>query len=463
MTARQVSETITGPPRPEAPLVLDFSPPKPLGLWDQTVLWGSLGVSLTGPVTALYVLAPLQDGTRMSLFAALVATVVGAVVGSALLGLAAVPGAALGAPAMVTLRGLFGRYGSLAPTVLNIAQNVGWGTIEVIVISSAATALTAERFRVMWVLAAGVAATFMAVRPLGSVRALRKVIIWFVLAASVYLFVELLREPLPPLMQGGWKGFGLAFDTMIAVCVSYTPLISDYSRHSRNRRDAFAGAWIGYAISATAYIALGLLAYSTTVGLNDPDGTKVIGALLSVPAGALALLILAVDEIDEAFANVYSTTMSVHNIAPHIDRRKIAIAVGGLATVLALLVGLDAYQAFLYLIGSVFVPLAAVTIVDWFLVSKGTWDMSETSPVRWSMVMAWFLGFVGYQLVNPGYLAYWSPAWTSLRDAIGVTPPTWMAASWSSFVVAALATYVLGMTARSRNRNQRAGSLSVGA
>lgn len=424
--------------------MLDLDPPRPLRTWDQVSLWFNLGVSLTGPVTALFVLSPYADGSRMSLLAALVATAAGAVVGAALLGAASVPGAVTGAPAMVLLRGLFGRRGSVVPTVLNIAQNVGWGTIEIIVIAAAATAVTDAAWRPLWVVLAGVGATWMAVRPLGSVRTLRKVVVWLVLVASGYLFVQLLREPLPPLTEGGWTGFGLATDTVIAVCVSYAPLIGDYSRHSRSPRASFVGAWVGYGVAAFLYITLGLLAYSTTVEL-DAD---VIAGLLAVPAGALALLILAVDEVDEAFANVYSTTMSVHNLFPRWDRRRVSLGVGATATVLALLVDLRGYQAFLFLIGSVFVPLVAVMVTDWFVVSRGRWDLSPASPVRWSMVGAWATGFVAYQLVNPGYAAGWSDLWTWVRELLGFTPPTWLAASWSSFLVASLATVVLGLAAR---------------
>jgi putative hydroxymethylpyrimidine transporter CytX len=432
----------------EAPLTLTFQTPRPLGWWDQTVLWFNLGVSLTGPVTALFVYSPLLDGSTMSLLAAFTATVLGAVLGAALLGAAAVPGARTGAPSMVLLRGLFGRRGSIVPTVLNIAQNIGWGTIEIIVIAAAATAITGDEWRPLWVVLGGIGATVMAVRPLGSVRWLRKVIVWLVLAATVYFFAQLLQQPLPGFTEGGWTGFGLATDTVIAVCVSYALLIGDYSRHSRSARDAFLGAWVGYGLAAIVYISLGIVAYATVV---DLDG-DVIAGLLAVPAGALALLILAIDEVDEAFANIYSTTMSVHNVAPGLDRRWVAVAVGVVATGLALMIDLTGYQSFLYLIGSVFVPLVAVVIVDWFVVSRGTWDLSQTSPLRPAMFAAWLTGFVAYQLVNPGYVNGWNDAWLWVRDQIGLVPPTWLAASWFALVVGGLATALFGSLERSTDR-----------
>lgn len=436
--------------RVEAPLTLTFNTPRTLGLWDQTVLWFNLGVSLTGPVTALFVLSPFVDGTTMSLLAAFTATVLGAVLGAFLLGAASVPAVQTGAPSMVLLRGLFGRRGSIVPTVLNIAQNIGWGTIEIIVIATAATALTGDQWRPVWVVLAGVGATTMAVRPLGSVRWLRKVVVWLVLGATVYLFAQLLSEPLPALTEGGWVGFGWATDTVIAVCVSYALLIGDYSRHSKKAIDSFFGAWIGYGLAAILYIALGIVAYATVV---DLDGDVIVG-LLAVPAGALALLILAVDEVDEAFANIYSTTMSVHNLAPKLDRRWVSVGVGIISTGLALVIDLRGYQSFLFLIGSVFVPLVAVMMTDWFVISRGHWDLSETSSMRLSMVAAWVLGFVAYQLVTPGTVNGWSDFWIWVQGQLGFTPPTWLAASWFALVVGALATLAFGAIERSMRRDR---------
>jgi putative hydroxymethylpyrimidine transporter CytX len=432
-----------GPRSAEASLHLDLNPPRTLGLVDQLSLWGNLGVSLLGPVTAVFVLAPL--GTPMSLAAAFTALLIGVVAGAGILGLAAVPGARTGAPAMVMMRGLLGRRGSVAPTVLNILQNVGWATFEVVVIAEAASRLTSDGLRPLWVVLAGALATTMAVRPLGSVRALRKVVVWLVLAASVYLLVSLLQEPLPAFTDGGWDGFMAAVDVaLVAGGVSYAPLAADYSRHSRTGGAAFTGAFVGFGAAAFFYLTLGILAFATIV---DLDG-DVIAALLAVPAGAVALFVLAVDEVDEAYANVYSTTMSVQNVAPQVDRRWVSVTIGAVATVLALVVDIAGYQNFLYLIGSVFVPLLAVLIVDFFVVSRGDWDLSVGARTRVVPIVAWALGFVTYQLINPGYLEEWARPWVELRAAVGFTPPGWLGASFTSFAVAASVMGVVGSIVR---------------
>ena len=270
-----------------------------------------------------------------------------------MLGGAAVFGSQTGAPAMASLRGLFGRRGSMAPTVLNIAQNIGWATMEIIVISQAAVAVTSERWRWLFVLLAGVIATAMAVRPLGSVKLLRKFMVWLVLIASVYLFIQVLSKPVHDLPQDGVFGFWPGVDLAAAGVVSFAPLAADYTRHSRTNKAAFAGSALGYGLAAILYYALGVLAVATL----QTNSTDVITALVTLPAGAIALFVLLVDEVDEAYANVYSTTMAAHNLVGHIDRRWISVVIGVLATGLALLVDLGNYTQFLYLIGSVFIPL----------------------------------------------------------------------------------------------------------
>ena len=119
--------------------------------------------------------------------------------------------------------------------------------------------------------------------------------------------------------------------------------------------------------------------------------SDVIAALVALPAGAIALAILLVDEVDEAFANVYSTAMSVQNLVPHLDRRIVAVTVGALATLLAGLLDFSQYQSFLFLIGSVFVPLIAVAAADFFFVSSQRWDVSASSRFRIAPVIAWAL------------------------------------------------------------------------
>ncbi len=419
----------------EAPITLVLPPPRTLGLLDQLGLWANLGISLLIPVTATFLAPPGQ-----SFLATLTAIVVGTTLGCLLLGLVAQAGAEAGAPSMVLLRGLLGRRGSYLPTALNLLQCVGWATYEVWVISAAGHAVWPTVPRWGYVLVAGGFATAMALRPLGSVRLLKRIAVVAVVACSAYFLIETMRRPLGSLAGGGWTGFWTSTDLVIALPVSWIPLVADYSRFSRTGRAAFLGTGAAYAVSSGAFFLLGVLALRAY-----PNATQdVVGALLAVPAGALALVILAVDEVDEAFANIYSTATSAQNVAPRADRRLLALLVGGLATVLALAVNGSSYQPFLFLIGAVFVPLAATFLVDYYLGGRrDRYDVGERAPQRWLMSLPWAAGFVAYQVTTPTQLpswAGWAGFWGHVQDALHVSSTNGFSASIVSFAVAALLT-----------------------
>jgi nucleobase:cation symporter-1, NCS1 family len=437
-------ETPTQPrARAEAPLRLTDPPPKVLGWLDQIGLWGNLGITLLAPVGAIGVLAPVTGGPRLSFLAAGLAVVVGTVIGALMIAAAAVPGAQTGAPSMVLMRGLFGRQLSYLPTAINVLQLLGWTVFEIVVIATAAQQLFPwHGHRWPYVVIAGVLTAVMTVRPLGAVRILRRYALGAVAITTTYLFVELLRHPKPSLTHGSWSGFWPAADIAIAVAVSWTPLASDYTRHSRSSRSAFGGALLGYTLTQVAGYALGLVALATVVGATDANlQHDMFAAFLAVPVGWLAFGVLVLRELDESFADGYSAVVSLQNIWPRIDRRLFTIVVCGLATAGALVLNIDNYFNFLALLASVLVPLTAVFLVDYFGTrSQRSWDVSMTAPPRPVMIVPWVLGFAMYQLIDPGGIGWWSRAWTHVDHWLHLSVASWMSASLLSFAVAALAT-----------------------
>ena len=416
--------------------------PQALGLIDQLGLWGNLGVSLLGFTGAIFVLQPAGAGTpELSLAAALTSILLGTVLGSLGIALAGLPGARTGAPAMVLLRGLFGADLSYLPTALNVLQCLGWGIFELVTIATAAHTVAPSLPRWGYVLIAGAATGLLAVRPLGAIRILRRYVTAAVVVVLAYLFIQLARHPLPAFGHGTWTGFWAATDTVVAAAISFAPLAADYTRHSRSQRAAFAGAFVGYGITQVLCYVIGLLAL-LTVAHGDPS--HIYGAFIALPVGTIGFAVLAARELDQSFANVYSTAVSTQNLRPLWDRRVLAAVIAVLTTVLALTLNIADYENFLVLLGSVFVPMFAVLVVDFFIVSKGRWDLSARSRSRWVMLVPWATGFAAYQLINPGYISWWVAAWTRIDHLIGFTPASWMSASILSFCVAAAATLVIG-------------------
>jgi purine-cytosine permease-like protein len=296
-----------------------------------------------------------------------------------------------------------------------------------------------------FVLAAGGLATLMALRPLGAVRVLARYAVWAALAALVYLFVEVLSRPLPPVTEGGAASFWTAADIVIALPVSWFPLAADYTRHVRRGRDAFVGACAGYGAATVALFTLGALALVA----YGQAGLDVVDALLAVPLGLIAVLVLLVVEVDEAFANVYSTAVSAQNVVGRLDRRPLAGIVGVVATALALAVDLVAYEPFLFLIGAVFVPLVGVFVVAYWLLPRGGWDVSDTAPARPLLLVAWAAGFVAYQLTLPTFFAGpgagWTAWWAARQADLGIDPANGWSASLVSLGVAAALTTLLSL------------------
>jgi nucleobase:cation symporter-1, NCS1 family len=383
-----------------------------LGQFDLTLLWGNLSISL------LVIVAAAGLVPMLSFRQALLAILIGALVGNLLLGLAAAIGADARVPGMVLLRAPLGRRGSYLPTVLNVAQNLGWSTFELIIISTAAAALSERVFgfreRWLWALLFGAVSLALGLLgPIGFVRRyVRKFAIWAVAASIVYLtWWALDKANLHHLWdtQGtGGLSLGQGIDLVIASIISWTPLAADYTRFARNRHGAFWGAGVGYFFPTLWCFALGAVLVLAR-DLSDP--AQIPSAVAGGSAIAVvALLMLTVDESDEAFADVYSTAVSLQNLLPRASQRLLIAIVAATATAGAIAIDLGNYLTFLFLLGSVFVPLFGVVLADWL--TRGAHyserDIFAGPAVRWERIGAWIVGFVLYQWLSPVGPSWWT-------------------------------------------------------
>ncbi|MEX0817617.1 MAG: cytosine permease [Gaiellales bacterium] len=379
---------------------------------DLGLLWGNLGVSLL-----VLVAGTLLAG--LGLKQGLAAILLGAVLGTALLGLAGLIGAERRLPGMVLLRDPLGRRGSYVPTGLNVAQNIGWATFELIVIAAAADALADRVFgfeaRWLWVLVFAVLTTALALAgPISFIRRyVRRFGVWAVVASTAYLtWWAFDRADTGALWSAGGAG-GLSFwqgvDLTVAMAASWLPLAADYTRFGRSGRAAFWGTGLGYLVPLAWLYALGLL-LALSGGFGDTTGLLIAVAGGGV-ASALALLALTVAETDEPFANVYSAAVSLQNLFPGAPQRVLVVLSAGAATVGALSLDLLAYESFLFLLGSFFVPLFGVLAAD-FLFGAG-----HGVAVRWSGVVAWLAGFAAYHWIQPTGPSWWT-------EAVGGLPGT---------------------------------------
>ena len=426
-----------------------------LSLFDSLLLWGNLSVSLLVIVIGALLVPAL------SLRDALLAIVVGSVAGNILLGLAALIGADARVPGMVVLRAPLGRRGSFAPTALNIAQNVGWSTFELIIIATAAAALSKHLFgfsgKWLWTLAFGVASWGLGMLgPIGFVRRyLRKFASWALLFSMAYLtYWAISKSHLHAFWaqpgKGGFPSFGQAVDLVIGSIVSWTPLAADYTRFSRSRRGAFWGAAVGYFAPVIWCVGLGILIVLAR-GVSD---AQALPAAVAAAGGVafVALAAITVDESEKAFADIYSTAVSIQNFLPRVSQRLLITIVSAVATGLALALNLGNYQDFLYLLGSFFVPLFGVLLADWLLAGMHYTpeDVFDAPALRPESLVAWLAGFALYQWLSP-VGPHW---WTSVVDKLHPGQVSWTA-SLPSFV-AAFGLALLATWLRARIDSRRA-------
>jgi putative hydroxymethylpyrimidine transporter CytX len=346
---------------------------------------------------------------------------------------------------MVLLRGLFGARLSWLPTVLNIVQLLGWTTFELVTISTAMHQITPSVPRWVYVVIAGVLTTGLALRPLGWIRLLRRYVTAAVVLALIYLAVQLLRNPLPAFGHGTWSNFWIAVDIVIGVAVSWVPVAADYTRHSPSVRATVIGSFVGYSVTQIACYGIGMIALVTVA---KGDSGQIFSSFMAIPLGTLAFAVLAIREVDQSFVDTYSSAVSVQNLRPRWDRRMLAVAIGTVATIGSLVFNVNDYGNFLLLIGGVFVPLLGVFVVDYFLLRRGCWDLSESAPTRALMLIPWVVGFAVYQLINPGYIGPWSRMWGHVQVWLHFSPSSWMSASLISFAVAAAVTVPVGLLRR---------------
>lgn len=413
---------------------------------DLFVLWSSLGVGLL----VLEAGALLVPG--LSLGQALLAIVIGTLVGNLLLALTGVAGADHAIPTMVLLRPVLGTRGSFLPSLLNLAQLIGWTAFEFWVMALAAQRISQAVFGVsaygVWLVVFAAWCTLLALGgPLVVVRQwLEKFGVWLVygvtLWLTVYLFshydiLAMLRQP-----GTGEMPFWLAVDLVVAMPISWMPLVADYNRFARRSGSAFWGTYLGYFVANVWFYALGAL-FILALNVSEPTPDNLAAAIMTMTGGLIALLVILVDETDNAFADIYSAAVTIQNMLPKVSQRLLVVIVAVVSLLLAAFIGIAQYFNFLLLIGSVFVPLFGIFAADYFLLRARRLDVEELyreegmywyrGGVNWVAVAAWVVGVIVYHVIArtlpnlgasiPGFIVAFVVYWALARVARPLARP----------------------------------------
>ena len=274
--------------------------------------------------------------------------------------------------------------GSYAPTVLNVVQLIGWTIFEFVVMGVAASVIARTVFGTgsyaAWAAVFAVIVIIMGVGgPIGVVRQwLEKFAVWVALATGVWLTVHvfttmdvaaLVRQP-----GDGSLPFGSGVDLAIALPISWLPLVADYNRFARSTRGGFWGTMLGFFVTNAWFLSLGVL---LLLGSRVAQEPKDFAAAIAVTAGWIALLILLADETHNAWADLYSSAVSLQNLFPKVKQRWLIVVIGAVCFLAALFVDITRYQNFLYVIGSFFVPLFGMVTADFYVLKRRRYRVKE--------------------------------------------------------------------------------------
>ena len=355
---------------------------KRTGLFENGLIWFGAGVSIAEILTGTY-LAPLGMGKG------LLAIIVGHIIGCLMLFLAGVIGGKVRKSAMETVKMSFGQKGSILFAVLNVLQLVGWTAIMIYDGALAADGVM-NTGRWVWCLVIGALIILWIVIGITNLGKINTVAMAALFILTLILCKVIFTGSGAGVPSDDSMTFGAAVELAVAMPLSWLPLISDYTREAKEPVKATAVSAITYGIVSCWMYVIGMGAAIIT---GEYDIAQI---MLKAGLGIAGLLIIVFSTVTTTFLDAYSAGVSSVSISSKIKEKWAAIIVTVIGTVAAIVYPMDNITNFLYLIGSVFAPMIAVQIADYFILKKA--DAGE-STFQWRNLVVWLVGFVLYRVL----------------------------------------------------------------
>ena len=335
------------------------------------------------------------------------AILLGHLIGGLMMFAAGMIGAKERKSAMETVKMSFGERGSLLFAVLNVLQLVGWTAI---MIYDGALAADGVLHTGIWVWAIIIGALivvwiFVGLTNLGKLNTVAMTAL-FILSLVLFKVIFFGSGSAAPVVDDGSLTFGAAVELAVAMPLSWLPLISDYTREAKepvkatavsaDTREAekpFAATLVSVVVYSLVSIFMYMIGMGAAIFTGEYDIAQI---MLKTGFGVVGLLIIVFSTVTTTFLDAYSAGVSSVSISSKIKEKWAAIVVTVIGTVAAIVYPMDNITNFLYLIGSVFAPMIAVQIADYFILKKA--DAGE-SAFQWRNLVVWLVGFVLYRVL----------------------------------------------------------------
>ena len=355
---------------------------KKTSVFQNGLIWFGAGVSLAEILTGT-AFAPLGMARGFA------AIVLGHLIGGVLFFLAGLIGGRTGRSAMETVKMSFGRQGGLLFAFLNVLQLVGWTAI-MIYDGALAVGGIFDIGNWVWCLVIGGLILLWIAVGVTNLGWLNKIAMAALFLLTLVLCKVIFFSGAP---VGGDLGeamsFGAAVELAVAMPLSWLPLISDYTREAEKPVAATA-------VSAVVYGLVSCWMYIIGMGAAILTGESDIAAiLLSAGLGVVGLVIVIFSTVTTTFLDAYSAGVSSVSIWSKLPEKGTAVAVTLVGTAAAMLFPMDNITDFLYLIGSVFAPMIAIQIVDYFILRRNY----QAKTCAWANLAVWLVGFILYRFL----------------------------------------------------------------
>jgi putative hydroxymethylpyrimidine transporter CytX len=345
-------------------------------------IWFGAAVSLAEILTGTF-FAPLGFERGIA------AIVLGHVIGCVLFWLAAFIGARTGKSAMETVRISFGRYGSLVFSIANVAQLVGWTAIMILSGAAAATYLVPVFGVAVWCVIIGaliIVWIALGLKQMSRVQSVAAILLFGLTLVMSFVVFGGASAPSAALMGEGLS-FGAAVELAVAMPLSWLPVVSDYTRRAKRPFAATTAATLSYFFGSCWMFVIGLGAALFA------DSSDVAVILAASGLGVVGILIVVFSTVTTTFLDAASAGISAQSIVSRLNTKIVGIAAAIIGIILAISAPVMQFEGFLYLIGSIFAPMIAILIVDYFILHNDSSDRT----VNVVNLLLWIGGFVLYR------------------------------------------------------------------
>jgi putative hydroxymethylpyrimidine transporter CytX len=358
-----------------------------LTLWSFLGLWFGAAVSIAEILTG-GLLAPLGFKNGLT------AIIIGHIIGTSILVLGGVIGTETRLPSIMSTGISFGKYGACIFSVLNVLQLLGWTAVMIISGARSVNEITKALWSLdniyLWsAVIGGLICLWIyfgkeGMKKLNLIAAVLLFLLTILLCTVVFRNSRLFSSP-----GDGSMSFGSAIELNVIMPLSWLPLIADYTRFAKRKRDGVIGSFMGYFTGSAWMYTIGLGA-AIAAGNSDPGAM-----MLAANLGFTALGIVILSTVTTTFLDAYSAGVTFLNIFPKLNERKAALFMGAAGTLIAVIVPIEQYENFLYAIGSVFAPLFAILLAEYFILKENK-KLQEGLLINWGAAAVWIMGVIMY-------------------------------------------------------------------